>query len=207
MKITLLALLMIMVGYFLLLYGGVGFMQDKRFFSSAPKENLAAIPDKKEHFRGAHAISWIIVALAVLLFLGAFALAALNGIKNGFGFSRFFLRFFIMLYGMELYDILFFDWVQLCHSKFFPHFYPELKGIVGPHMFGYNKNPTFCISFYICPSAPCSRGSALSFNRPLSISPDKKQLPEKHKQSLGEYFLFMISRRKYPAECPPPAPS
>ena len=151
MKITLLALLMIMVGYFLLLYGGVGFMQDKRFFSSAPKENLAAIPDKKERFRGAHAIGWIIVALAVLLFLGAFALAALNGIKNGFGFSRFFLRFFIMLYGMELYDILFFDWVLLCHSNFFPHFYPELKGIVGPHMFGYNKNPTFCISFYIAP--------------------------------------------------------
>ena len=25
------------------------------------------------------------------------------------------------------------------HSHFFPHFYPELKGIVGPHMFGYNK--------------------------------------------------------------------
>ena len=23
--------------------------------------------------------------------------------------------------------------------KLFPHFYPELKGIVGPHMFGYNK--------------------------------------------------------------------
>lgn len=151
MKITLLALLMIMVGYFLLLYGGVGFIQDKRFFSSAPKENLAAIPDKKERFRGAHAIGWIIVALAVLLFLGAFALAALNGIKNGFGFSRFFLRFFIMLYGMELYDILFFDWVLLCHSNFFPHFYPELKGIVGPHMFVYNKNPTFCISFYIAP--------------------------------------------------------
>ena len=25
----------------------------------------------------------------------------------------------------------FFDWVLLCHSGFFPHFYPELKGIVG----------------------------------------------------------------------------
>ena len=44
-----------------------------------------------------------------------------------------------MLCCMELYDILFFDWFLLCHSNFFPHFYPELKGIVGPHMFGYNK--------------------------------------------------------------------
>ena len=44
-----------------------------------------------------------------------------------------------MLYAMEIYDILFFDWVLLSHSNFFPHFYPELKGIVGPHQFGYNK--------------------------------------------------------------------
>ena len=44
-----------------------------------------------------------------------------------------------MLYCMEIYDILFFDWFLLCHSNFFPHFYPELKSIVGPHMFGYNK--------------------------------------------------------------------
>lgn len=48
-------------------------------------------------------------------------------------------RYLIMLYCMELYNILFFDWFLLCHSNFFPHFYPELKGIVGPHMFGYNK--------------------------------------------------------------------
>ena len=40
---------------------------------------------------------------------------------------------------MEVYDIVFFDWVLLCHSNFFPHFYPELKGIVGPQQFGYNK--------------------------------------------------------------------
>ena len=37
-----------------LLYGAVGFIQDKRFFASAPQENLAAIPDRKERFRGAH---------------------------------------------------------------------------------------------------------------------------------------------------------
>lgn len=47
MVTTLLAALMIMAAYFLVLYGAVGFIQDKRFFSSAPKENLAAIPDKK----------------------------------------------------------------------------------------------------------------------------------------------------------------
>ena len=140
MAITILAELMIMAGYFLLLYAGVALIQDKRFFSSAPKENLAAIPDKKpERFRGAHLLGWCLGVLAILMMLGAFVLGAWNGIRNGFGFTALFVRFLIMLYLMELYDIAFFDWVLLCHSNFFPHFYPELKGIVGPQQFGYNK--------------------------------------------------------------------
>ena len=32
--------IMMMAGLFLMLWGGVGFLQDKRFFSSAPKEEL-----------------------------------------------------------------------------------------------------------------------------------------------------------------------
>ena len=139
MKTTIIAAFMTFLAYFLVLYGAVGFIQDKRFFSSAPKENLAAIPDRKERFRGAHAVGWAIEAAAVLLFLGAATLCVWDGVRNGFGFLRFFARFFAVLYAMEVYDIVFFDWVLLCHSSFFPHFYPELKGVVGPHMFGYNK--------------------------------------------------------------------
>lgn len=139
MKITVLATLIIFLAYFLVLYGGVGFIQDKRFFSSAPQENLDAIPDRKERFRGAHVVGWAIEAIAILLFLGAAALSVWDGVRHDFGFLRFFTRFLVMLYAMEAYDILFFDWVLLCHSNFFPHFYPELKGVVGPHMFGYNK--------------------------------------------------------------------
>ena len=139
MKITFLATLMVFLAYFLVLYGGVGFIQDKRFFSSAPKENLDAIPDKKERFRGAHILGWMIVGVAILLFLSAAVLSVWDGIRNGFGFLKFFTRFLSVLYAMEIYDIIFFDWVLLCHSNFFPHFYPELKGVVGLHMFGYNK--------------------------------------------------------------------
>ena len=139
MEITMISAVMVMVAYFLLLYGAVGFVQDKRFFGSAPKENLAAIPDKKERFPGAHTIGWVIIAVALLLFVGALTLAVWDGVKHDFGFWPFFGRFLTILYLMELYDILFFDWYLLCRSNFFPHFYPELKGVVGPHMFGYNK--------------------------------------------------------------------
>ena len=103
MAITILASLIIMAAYFLLLYGGVGFIQDKKFFSSAPKENFDAIPDKKpERFPGAHAVGWIICVTAILMFIGAFVLAAWDGVKSGYGFLRFFARFLAMLYIMEI---------------------------------------------------------------------------------------------------------
>ena len=148
MLITMLSILMIMAAYFLVLYGAVGFIQDKRFFSSAPIENLAVIPDRKERFPGAHIVGWIIEIIALLLFIGAAFIGAWDGIRNDFGFLRFFARFLTMLYCMEIYDILFFDWFLLCHSGFFPHFYPEVKGVVGPQMFGYNKK-THIIHFLI----------------------------------------------------------
>ena len=63
MKITIIAALMIFLAYFLVLYGGVGFIQDKRFFSSAPKENLAAILDRKERFPACAAAAWLCTLL------------------------------------------------------------------------------------------------------------------------------------------------
>ena len=37
-----------MIGLFLLLWGAVGFVQNKKFFSSAPKEVQAAIQPKRK---------------------------------------------------------------------------------------------------------------------------------------------------------------
>ena len=42
MKITLLASFLVMAAYFLLLYAGVGLIQEKKFFSSAPREGIVA---------------------------------------------------------------------------------------------------------------------------------------------------------------------
>ena len=72
------------------------------------------------------------------------------------------MRFLAVLYAMEIYDIIFFDWVLLCHSNFFPHFYPELKGVIGPHMFGYNKRThIWHFVIYIPASAVAARLCAL----------------------------------------------
>lgn len=52
MLITVLCGLLMMAGLFLMLLSGVGFIQDKRFFGSAPKEVRDAVPESKpERFR------------------------------------------------------------------------------------------------------------------------------------------------------------
>ena len=72
MLITILLSIMMMLGLFLLLWGGVGFIQDKRFFSSAPKEALEVTPDHMpERFRGQHVVGYIMVLFAFALMGGA----------------------------------------------------------------------------------------------------------------------------------------
>ena len=141
MLLTILLSVMMMIGLFLMLWGGVGFIQDKRFFSSAPKEGLAVIPDKKpERFRGRRMVGWVMIILSFLLMIGALVIGAWDGIVNNYDFWQFFLRFVIMLLGLKVYDIGFFDWVLLCNAGFgfFPHYYPETKPVLGHYLFGYN---------------------------------------------------------------------
>ena len=79
-----------MAGYFLLLYAGVGLIQEKRFFGSAPKENPDAIPDRKpERFPGAHILGWTLGVLALALMVGGFVLGGWDGIRSGFGYWAF----------------------------------------------------------------------------------------------------------------------
>ena len=138
MLTTLLLSVMMMAGLFLMLLAGVGFIQDKRFFTSAPKDVYEAVQPREERFPGAHAIGWALVVLSILLMAGAVVLGAWDGVQHGFTFRQFFVRFLVMLLLLKIFDIVVFDWVLLCHSNFFPHFYPEVAGIVGPHQFGYN---------------------------------------------------------------------
>ncbi|MCR4742489.1 MAG: hypothetical protein K5866_06440 [Treponema sp.] len=138
MLVTLISTLLLMLAYFLILYAGVGFIQNKKFFGSAPKEILDLIPEKQERFPGAHVIGWILAVISFLIFAGAFVLGIFDAIKNDLSFIKIFLRFIIMLYGMEIFDIGLFDWVLLSHSNFFPHFYPQVKEVIGPHLFGFN---------------------------------------------------------------------
>ncbi len=141
MTVTLLLSLMMMAGLFLMLWSGVGFIQDKRFFSSAPKEAQAVVPETKpERFRGQHIFGWCMAVFSIVLLIAPVFIGAWNGLQNGFSFGQFFLRFIIMIFLLKVFDIGFFDWVLLCNKGFgfFPHYYPEITNVYGSHLFGYN---------------------------------------------------------------------
>lgn len=128
-----------MAGLFLMLWSAVGFIQDKRFFTSAPKEAQEVIRPKDARFKGQHAVGWMLMLLSLALMGGAVIAGAYDGMQKDFGFWQFFFRFAMMQMLLKAFDILFFDWVLLCHSNFFAHYYPEVKDIYGPEIFGYNK--------------------------------------------------------------------
>lgn len=141
MLLTILLSVIMMAGLFLMLLGGVGYIQDRRYFSSAPKEVLESVPTSKpERFPGQRAVGWGMIALSLALMVGAPVIGALDGIRNGFSFGQFFRRFATMLLGLKAFDIGFFDWFLLCNAglNFFPRFYPETKAVLGRHLFGYN---------------------------------------------------------------------
>ena len=125
-----------------MLLGGVGFIQDRKFFSSAPQEVLAVIPESTgERFAGQHALGWLMIVISLALMIGVILLGAWDGILKGLYFWQFFDRFLVMLLLLKAFDILFFDWFLLCNAglNFFPHFYPETKKVLGRYMFGYNR--------------------------------------------------------------------
>ena len=97
MLITFLLSVMMMAGLFLMLLAGVGFIQQYKFFSSAPKEVRDAVPKTKpERFKGQHAIGWVMIVISFVLMGGAVVLGAWNGISNDFSFWQFFLRFVLI---------------------------------------------------------------------------------------------------------------
>lgn len=55
----------------LMLFSAIVFIQNTKFFSSAPKEaREVLIPREKELFYGAHAIGWVLMTFSFLMILG-----------------------------------------------------------------------------------------------------------------------------------------
>ena len=124
----------------LMLLSAVAFIQEKRLFSSAPKEAQAVIqPRDEELFYGARIIGWTLMAFSLLMILGVGVISIWDGFRIGFTFWQFFLRSFTIGAVIKAFDILALDWFLLTKTHFFQHYFPETEGCAGWHDFGYNR--------------------------------------------------------------------
>lgn len=121
-----------------MLYSAVALVQDKRLFGSAPKDAQAVIKSKPERFKGQHLLGWVLIIISFLMLAAVLAIAIWDGVRRGFGFQQFFIRFLIILYAYKAFDMVCFDWLLLTRSHFFQHYYPETEGLEGLTKYGFN---------------------------------------------------------------------
>ena len=154
MLITVLLAIIFCGAITLLLISAVAFIQDRKFFSSAPKEALEVlVPREKELFYGARSMGWVLLILAVLMILGVGVIAVWDGLKSGYSFIQFFLRFVLILTIYKTYDMIFFDWFLLCKFRFFQYYYPEVESVYNGRKYGYNLKSQLLKLLVIFPAA------------------------------------------------------
>ncbi len=138
----------------LVMISAVAFIQNEKFFSSAPKEAQELIkPREKELFGGARALGWFLFLFSVLMILGVGVVAIWDGFRNGFDFRQFFLRFVLIFTIYKLYDMIVFDYFLLLKFHFFQYFYPEAASAMEGRKYGFNIKSQLLKLFVIFPAA------------------------------------------------------
>ena len=138
----------------MLLIAAVEFVQDTKFFSSAPKEAVALLrPRNEELFYGARTMGWVLIVLSLLMIAGVGAAAIWDGFRSGFSFVQFFLRFVLIFTIYKAYDMIFFDWFLLCRFRFFQHYFPETEPVYNGRRYGYNLKSQLLKLLVVFPAA------------------------------------------------------
>ena len=137
----------------LMLISAVAFIQDNKFFSSAPKEAQAVIIQRdKELFYGARKIGWTLFIMSVLMILGVGVIAIWDGIRSGFTFWQFFLRFVFIFTVYKICDMALIDNFLLLKFHFFQYYYPEASNVMTGRKYGFNIKSQLLKLFVIFPA-------------------------------------------------------
>ena len=138
----------------IMLLSAVAFIQNEKFFSSAPKEAKKVIkPREQELFYGARAIGWTLMVFAILMILGVGIIAIWDGFRSGYTFRQFFLRFVLIFTIYKVYDMICFDYFLLMKFRFFQYYYPETESVYSGRKYGYNIKSQLLKLLVIFPAA------------------------------------------------------
>lgn len=154
MLLTIFLAIVFCVAITLMLLSAVAFIQNKEFFSSAPKEAQAVIqPREMELFYGARIIGWTLMAFAILMILGVGVISVWDGFRSGFTFWQFFLRFVLIFTVYKVYDMVCFDYFLLMKAHFFQYYFPEVGSVFPLKKYGFNIKSQLLKLLVIFPAA------------------------------------------------------
>ena len=138
----------------LILLSAVAFIQDKKFFSSAPKEAQEVLLQRdNELFYGARTIGWTLMVFSILMILGVGVISIWDGFRSGFTFRQFFTRFVIIFSIYKLYDMVCFDYFLLMKFHFFQYYFPEVESVYPLKKYGFNIKSQLLKLLVIFPAA------------------------------------------------------
>ena len=154
MLLTIFLAIIFCVAITLMLISAVVFIKDKKLFSSAPKEALELVIDRKqEEFYGARRIGWIFMIMSMILILGVGVISIWDGFRSDYTFRQFFLRFVLIFTIYKIYDMIFFDYFLLCRYHFFQTFTPEVTPVYTNRKYGYNIKSQLLKLLVVFPAA------------------------------------------------------
>ena len=154
MLLTIFLTIVFCVAITLMMFSAVAFIQDKKFFTSAPKEaQEVIIPREKELFYGARIIGWTLMIFSMLLILGVGVISIWDGLRNDFSFLQFFIRFVLIFTVYKMYDMICFDYFLLMKFKFFQYYFPEVDSVYTGRKYGYNIKSQLLKLLVIFPAA------------------------------------------------------
>ena len=141
MGLTILLTLIMMALLWLMIWSATVTLPYKGLIKNFPKDvqerlepRLSELPMSAKRVAG-----WAALLLILAMMIGVFIWGGLDGIKQGYGFGRLFVRFLIIGFGVKAFDIIGLDYFLLTKTHFFQHYFPETEGCAGWQDFGYNR--------------------------------------------------------------------
>ena len=139
MFLTIFLAIIFCVAITLMMFSAVAFIQNTKFFSSAPKEaREVLVPRDKELFYGARAIGWVLMSFSFIMIAGVGIVSIWDGFRSGYTFLQFFLRFVLIFTIYKIYDMVYFDYFLLMKYHFFQFYFPETEKVYTGRKYGYN---------------------------------------------------------------------
>ena len=154
MLITIFLAIVFCAAISLMLLSAVAFIQNKKFFSSAPKEAQNILkPRNTELFYGARVIGWVLMGFSIAMIIGVCVISIGDGFRCSFTFRQFFLRFVLIFTIYKIYDMVCFDYFLLMKYKFFQYYFPEIESVYSNRKYGFNIKSQLLKLLVIFPAA------------------------------------------------------